>query len=145
MTPEQHRTIEWHCQRLIVEYANLVDQQRWDDVAACYLEDGRMMRPSAPGQPIVGRRAILAALRTRPADRITKHICGNVVVTPEALEEATAYSAYAIYSGTRGPDGALPRIDAGPPVICEFRDRLQLTPDGWRFAERIGILVFAPA
>lgn len=142
MTPEQYRAIEWDIGRLINVYANLNDLRKWTEVAATYLEDGEMIRPSAPDHPIVGREAILKSLLARPADRCTKHFCANVAVTVLSEREATAYSAYQIYSGACEAENPLPLLDKKPPTICEFHDRLALTPDGWRFRRRQGVVLF---
>ena len=50
---------------LITHYAALNDAGDWDAVAALYTDDGRMTRPTAPNDFIVGRDAILAAFRSR--------------------------------------------------------------------------------
>jgi 3-phenylpropionate/cinnamic acid dioxygenase small subunit len=141
MTPDEIRAIEWECQRVIVRYANLNDQRRWHEVAALYIEDGSMVRPSAPGEKIVGRAAILASLLARPAERATRHLCTNVEVTVEAPDAATASSTYLIYSGVQAEAGP-PVSDGRPPSLCEFRDRLRKTPEGWRFVERVGAPAF---
>ena len=142
MTPEQHRAIEWDINRLINIYANLNDLRRWTEVAATYLEDGEMIRPSVPDHPIVGRDAILKSLLARPADRCTKHVCANIVVTVLSEREATAYSSYLIYSGAWEAGSPLPVLDKKPPTICEFHDRLVVTPEGWRFQRRQGVVLF---
>jgi len=33
-------------------------------------------------------------------------------------------------------------LDASPPVLCEFQDRLVLTGEGWRFTQRHGRPLF---
>ena len=142
MTPEQRRAIEWDVTRLINMYANLNDLKQWAEVAATYLDDGEMIRPSAPHQPIVGRAAILESLLARSAERFTKHLCTNVVVSALSASEATAYSAYAIYSGAREADRSPPLLEKKAPTVCEFHDRLILTPAGWRFRRREGVILF---
>ncbi len=142
MTSEQRRAIEWDISCLIYKYANFNDEKRWQELAAMYTEDGQMIRPAAPEQAIVGRAAILASLLARPAERMTRHICSNVVVTVATATEATAFSNYLIYGGVRVDDHPVPVLDSKPPVICEFHDRLVCTQDGWRFALRKGVIVF---
>lgn len=131
MTDEQRRAIEWECTRLINLYVTLNDEARWEEVAALYAEDGVMTRPTAPDAPIVGRAAILAAFRSRPA-RKTRHISANAVVTVEDDAHASATSAMLLFTAA----------DA-PPLVGGFRDRFRLVPgEGWRFAERHGSLTF---
>lgn len=143
MTPDARRAIEWECTRLINLYANLNDAGRWHDVAALYVADGVMARPAAPDVPIVGREAILASFLARPP-RASQHICANIVVDVIGESEAAADSTILLFTGAAG-EGALPRLDPGPPKIGRYRDRLVETPDGWRFAARRGALLFDPA
>ena len=52
-------------ERMIVDYAALNDAADWDAVAAMYVPEGRMSRPTAPDDFIAGADAILAAFRAR--------------------------------------------------------------------------------
>jgi SnoaL-like domain len=131
MSPEARRAIEWECTRLINLYANLNDEARWEEAAALYAEDGLMTRPTAPGDPIVGRAALLASFRARPP-RTSQHIVANIVVDVESETEARGYSVILLFTGK----------DA-PPLVGSYRDRFVLTGEGWRFAERRGALTFA--
>ena len=141
MSPKKRRAIEWECTRLINLYANLNDAGRWEDVAALYVEDGLMARPSAPDQPIIGRDAILASFLAR-APRVSRHICANIVVTVESPDAASAHSMILLFSGAAATDGGLPTLDKKPALIGEYDDRFVRTADGWRFAERRGALSF---
>jgi hypothetical protein len=129
LTAEQRRAIEWECTRLVNLYANLNDAAEWEAVASLYSLDGAMARPSAPDVLIKGRAAILEAFRARPA-RTTRHICANLVVDVESPTAARGESAMLLYSGP------------GLPIVGSFHDRFVLTGEGWRFAERRGILHF---
>lgn len=130
MTPDQRRAIEADCARLVALYANRNDAADWDGVAALYAEDGVMTRPTAPGAPVVGRAAILAAFKARPA-RTTRHLCSNVVIEVEGETAALGESAMLLFTAA----------DA-PPLVGSFHDRFVLTAEGWRFAERRGSLTF---
>jgi len=137
------RAIEWDCTKLINRYTLLNDAADWDAVAALYTEDGQMARPSAPDSPVVGRDAILAAFRSRPA-RAARHVVSNIVVDVVSETEATALSIIVLYQGTDSPEGGLPIRDPKGPLIGTYTDRLRKTAEGWRFAERRGGLDFAP-
>ena len=121
------------CEKLIIDYAALNDAGDWDAVAALYIDDGRMSRPTAPDDFIEGREAILAAFRNRPA-RTTRHICANIRVMAESANIAAAASQILLFTGA---DQA--------PLVGSYADRLVLTEQGWRFAERRGSLDFPPA
>ena len=131
LSAAERRAIEWDCTRLINLYANLNDAARWPELAALYAEDGLMTRPSAPDVPIVGRDAILAAFTARPP-RATRHVCSNIVIDVEGADAARGTSAMLMFTG------------AGAPLVGGFNDRFVLTDAGWRFAERRGLLSFAP-
>ena len=129
VTDDQRRDIEADCARLIALYANLNDAARWDELAALYIEDGTMSRPTAPDPPIEGRAAILAAFQGRPP-RNTRHVCSNVVIDVLGPDEARGESAMVLFQ----PDAA--------PLAGSFHDRFVRTAEGWRFAERRGSLAW---
>ena len=119
-------------ERLIISYAALNDAGDWDGVAALYLPDGRMSRPTAPDVFITGRETILAAFRARPL-RTTRHVVANIRVTVEG-DTATATSQILLFTAP-----------ATPPLVGSYNDKLARTAEGWRFAERAGSLDFPPA
>jgi len=128
--------IERACQRLILQFASANDDARWDEAAELFTDDGLFARPSAPDDHVRGRDVILAAFQSRPL-RLTRHIVTNILVTVDSPATASAHSLIQLYAG--GDDGR-----ARPPLIGEFHDRIVLTPQGWRFSERRGRLVFQP-
>lgn len=130
MDASERRAIEWECARLINLYALLNDEARWDEVAALYAPDGLMTRPIAPDQPIVGRKAILAAFKARPP-RTTRHVCSNIVIDVKSATAARGRSAMLLFTSADKP-----------PLVGGFEDRFVLTDEGWRFAERRGTLTF---
>jgi len=129
LTTAQRHAIEWECTRLVNLYANLNDAANWEALVDLYTVDGAMTRPSVPDVLIVGRTAILESLLARPP-RTTRHICANIVVEVQSATEAYAESAMLLF---RGP---------GAPLVGSYRDRFVLTSEGWRFAERRGLLHF---
>lgn len=143
MTGDERRAIEADCIRLINLYANLNDAQDWDGVAALYAPDGRFARPSGSGEFVEGREAILASFRARPP-RAQRHVIANTVVDVEGPGEARAFSAIILYQGEPTGDGSLPAMSANSPLVGWYRDRIVLTGEGWRFAERVGGLDFRP-
>ena len=142
MTAEERRAIEWDVSRLINRYVNLNDAADWDGVAALYTEGGSLRRPSG-GDPVRGRDAILAAFKARPP-RVQRHVIANTVVEVVSDTEATAFSVIVLYMGDAAADGGLPVKAANSPLIGTFTDRVVLTEDGWKFAERVGALDFRP-
>ena len=143
LTETERRAIELDCERLIKRYVNLSDAQDWPALAALYTEDARFARPSQPGVFIEGREAILASFLAR-APRAQRHVVANVVVDVESTDHARAFSVIVLYQGDRAPEGELPAMDAKSPLVGTFSDELVRTPEGWRFAERVGGLDFRP-
>ena len=139
---DDRRAIEADCTRLIHDYANRNDAGDWPAVASFYTDDGRMIRPTIPDAPVIGRDAILAAFTARPA-RVTRHVCANIVVSVVNADHATAFSVILLFTGDPGFDGAMPVRDDRPPLVGTYHDRLVRTDNGWRFAERVGALSFA--
>lgn len=120
------------CERLVLDYAALNDAGDWDAVAALYVPEGRMSRPTAPDAFIEGRDAILAAFRARPP-RTTRHVCANIRVT--LVEPARAQVASQILLFTAADQA---------PLVGSYADICVKTAGGWRFAERRGSLDFPP-
>ena len=118
-------------ERMIIDYAAHNDAGEWAAVAALYTDDGRMSRPTAPDDFIVGRAAILAAFLSRPA-RKSRHICVNIRLdVADDGQSATASSQILLF------------LEAGAaPLVGSYADQLVLTDDGWRFVERRGSLDF---
>jgi ketosteroid isomerase-like protein len=135
MNDIERAAIERECTRLITQYAYLNDERRFDELAQLFTEDAVLYRPSAPDQAIVGRPTILEAFKKRPADTATFHICSDMLIDVQDSHSATARSRILMLSTTL-KDGA--PGEAKTPVPGTFRDRLVLTKDGWKFAERRG-------
>ncbi len=142
VTEEQRRAIEADCIRLINLYANMNDAQNWDAVAELYAVDGRFRRPSG-GDFVEGREAILASFKARPP-RAQRHVIANTVVDLISESEATAFCAILLFQGDVAPEGELPAMSANSPLVGWYKDKIVLTDDGWRFAERVGGLDFRP-
>jgi len=131
VTEDERRAIEADCERLIKRAINLGDAHDWLAVAALYTEDARFARPSQPGVFVEGREAILASFLARPP-RAQRHVVANVVVDVEDADHARAFSVIVLYQGEAAP------------LVGTYTDRLVRTPEGWRFAERVGGLDFRP-
>jgi hypothetical protein len=129
--------IERECSRLICQYAYLNDERNFEQLADLFTEDALLYRPAAPLQAIVGRAAILEAFKKRPADMATFHVCSDIIVDAESEFVASARSRILLMSGTRTEESAIPK-DPKPAVPGSFRDRFQLTENGWKFKERHG-------
>ncbi len=133
MSPIERMLAEHEIARLVTRYAMLNDDGDYAGVAALYVADGRMARPSG-GDAIVGRDAILASFLARPP-RIARHIITSILPEIVSADEATCRSTMLLYAA---PAGALPAKATGAALLGGFRDRLVRSAEGWRFAERQG-------
>lgn len=114
------------------------DDRDWPGLAALYTEAGVLTRPN--GQQAEGRAAIEAAYASGSPTRRTRHVCANTIVTTdEAGRRATARTTVLVYSWEHDPD-LRGLASASGPVIGEFLDEVEPTPDGWRIARRIATL-----
>jgi hypothetical protein len=68
----------------------------------------------------------------------------NIVVDVEDADHARAFSVIVLWQGAPAPEGELPALSAGSPLIGWYCDKLVRTSEGWRFAERLGGLDFRP-
>lgn len=116
--------------RLLIQYCADNDACDWEAVAATYVADGRMRRPSDPEHFIEGRAAILAAFQARPA-RQSRHVVANILV--DVIDPATAEATSQLLLFTE------PRA---APLVGSYHDQLVRTEAGWRFRERRGRLDF---
>jgi hypothetical protein len=132
-------SIRQACTDLIVRYAWLNDERRFEELAGLFTEDARLYRPSAPGQAIEGRAAILAAFRKRPVEAITFHVTTDVLVEIQGVDRARARSRILLLSATRPQEAGAPPLEVKAAVPGVFRDSFVLSADGWKFAERRGM------
>ena len=130
------KDIEAACRDTVTRAARLVDQQDYDAFAALFTEDGVLQRPA--GEPLLGREAMVAAYRARPASRITRHLLAGTVVDVQSADEALAFSNVLLWVGDRSDDaGPNGRPARGAQVAGEFEDRLRRCDDGrWRISHR---------
>ena len=118
--------IERACERLVLDFAYFSDHREYEPLSQLCAADGIMKRPS--GDPVVGREAILQGYRSRPAGRMTRHVCSNIRITVESADKARGFTYAVVYSAT-GDEKAEERIG-------EFEDQFVRTSPGWRFASR---------
>ena len=126
------------CEQLLYRAARLTDLARWEEVACLYVENGRLTRPSDLQNPIVGRAAILAALRARPP-RITCHLLSNIVVEPTSATTAHVSSTVVLFTGSSSTP-PLPVVGQKT-LVGHFEDELSLINGGWAFAVRQGSML----
>jgi hypothetical protein len=135
--------IELACTRLVNQFAVFNDAGRFAELVALFTEDGRYARPIAPGQFIVGRPDILASFEARPKDRVGRHLITNVIIDVHDATHATGFCYVTLYSGSTEHKAEKFGLQAqSSQFVGEYADEFVLTPDGWKFEERKGCIIF---
>jgi hypothetical protein len=128
--------IERICERLVLDFVDHGDRQDYAALAALFASDATLVRPN--GEALAGAAAILKSYQSRPAGRITRHICTNIRITVLSAERARGFSYAVVYSAKANePAEAHFGVRADERVLIgEFDDEFVRTPEGWRFAKR---------
>jgi len=128
--------VERACERLILDFAYYSDHHQYESLVALFARDGTMVRPT--GDPLVGREAIMKSYQSRPAGRITRHVCTNIRITIQSADRARGLTYAVVYSGNAAdPANAHFGVKTDPrQLIGEFEDEFVRTEEGWRIALR---------
>lgn len=129
-----------NCAAVIAAFAHHVDHREFDQAVVLFAEDGVFLRPDVRAH---GRTEIARIWEGRPESVVTKHMLSPPHFTAVSAAEVRAVTPFTLYTVEWNGEG-LPRFDR-PPAIAEFHDRLVLTDDGWKIAERRGVPVLLPA
>jgi hypothetical protein len=129
-------SIEASCERLVLDFAFFSDQKENEALAELFTQDGTMTRPS--GETLAGRAAILKEYQSRPAARITRHLCTNVRIVVESENRAHGLTYALVYSALAiEPPLQHFGVKVEPrQLIGEFEDEFVRTDDGWKIASR---------
>jgi ketosteroid isomerase-like protein len=127
---EDHATIN----RLIIRYAEAVDNRDNVALASCFTDDaeasfGGVPVPGRGGDAVVDFLNSLMGGGTRPASFRTSHLFMNVVIDLDG-DEADTRSSASVYSVRGDPEQIRVRG-------ITYRDRMRRTADGWRIAKRV--------
>lgn len=123
------------CHDLVMRFAACNDHRDPKGLGALFAEQGVLVRPG--GDTLVGPAAIAEAYAARPADRITRHLVGNVLIDVISPMQARGSSMVLLWSASAqdGP-GPFGRAVHGRQVMGEFEDTFVRTAQGWRIARR---------
>lgn len=127
---------ECEIMRLQRRFAECNDAGRWEEIAALFTEAGEFARPSDPGNPIIGREAILSAFLGRPAGPVRRHLVANPVVTITGPDTAAATCRSIVITEAAGGGGTI--------AVGGFVDRLEYQDGEWRFSARKGFTEIEP-
>jgi hypothetical protein len=132
------RNIEWDCSRLLVRFYNLLDQKRYQEMAALFTSNGVWVRL---GKELVGPKGILEAMNERD-DWLTTHLVSNIEINvidathAETIQYVVQYRAEN-YDSASGPAPIPPPMG----VLCH-RDQLVCDAGTWKFHRKTSRAVF---
>lgn len=129
------------CERLVIDFVHRLDLGEPASVAELFTEDGLWEWP-AGDRLIKGREALREYFGARPADRLSRRMMSNILVTVTTPDTATATSYFTTYRVDGYAGGLVP---PGPPVqVGHYEDTFRGQPDGtWLLASRTLHLAFA--
>ena len=136
--------IERACQRLVIEFAQVVDAQEYERLRELFAPDATFARPTDPDTLIHGVDSIIEAYAARPRKRLTQHLCTNIRIAADSEDTAHGTCRVLLFLADAS-EPELPgkgRKAAASQLLGEFADRFRRTSAGWRFVERRGRLLF---
>ena len=108
-----------------------------------FAEQAAFARPTDPNNFTTGAQNILAAFKSRPKDRITRHIISNVLI--DVLDEKTAkgvcYATLFMAPSEAEPVRFGVKANASQ-LVGEFYIDFQLTENGWKISRQSGKIIF---
>lgn len=136
LTLNEQLLISRQCEQLVIAAADFADRQEFVAMAELFTEDAKLSRPTSD-TPLVGRQAILESYQSRPASRLTRHICTNFKITIEDQDHARVHCYAVVYAGDTNQEssGAF-GVEASQQLIGEFDDQCVRTEQGWKIAHR---------
>ncbi|AXE85533.1 nuclear transport factor 2 family protein [Streptomyces sp. Go-475] len=133
MDPMERLLAERACERLILDFVHRLDLGEPASVAELFTEDGVWQWPEGD-RVIKGRDALRAYFGSRPADRLSRRMMSNTLVTVTSPETAGAVSYFTTYRVDGYAGGVVP---AGPPVqVGHYEDAFRRAAGTWLLSSR---------
>ncbi|WP_405728969.1 nuclear transport factor 2 family protein [Streptomyces sp. NBC_01537] len=139
--PLEQLLAERACERLLVEFLRRLDLGDPSSVADLFTPHAFWHWPDGDRR-IEGRDALRAYFGSRPADRLSRRMSTNVLVTVDSPTTATATSYFATYRVDGHAPGAglpTPRLPAN---IGHYEDDFRKVDGVWLLAGRTLFLAF---
>jgi SnoaL-like domain len=130
---ETDALMHFECTRLAQRFCCYADRADAAAVAGLFTLEGRFERGDLR---VEGTQAIEKMAASRPREMVTRHLLTTSLVEPIGDDEAEAQHYCLVYVSGAGQN-------ADRPIVREYRDRYEKTPDGWRIASRIVLTPFA--
>ncbi|WP_369258457.1 nuclear transport factor 2 family protein [Streptomyces sp. R35] len=127
------------CERLVLDFVRRLDLGEPGTVAELFTEDGTWEWPEGE-RAVKGREALRDYFGGRPADRLSRRVMTNILVTVDSPTTATATSYFTTYRVDGHTGGMVP---AGPPVqVGHYEDTFRKAGDAWLLTSRTLFLSF---
>ncbi|MFF4607193.1 nuclear transport factor 2 family protein [Streptomyces sp. NPDC001339] len=139
LDPMDRLLAERACERLILEFIRHLDLGDPRAVAELFTADGVWEWP-AGGRRIEGRAALRDYFGSRPADRLSRRMCTNILVTVDSAVTAAATTYFATYRVDGYTDGMVP--PQLPANLGHYEDTFRKDDGSWRLATRTTFLPF---
>ncbi|MFF8982131.1 nuclear transport factor 2 family protein [Streptomyces globisporus] len=128
------------CERLVVEFVRRLDLGEPGDVAELFAPDG-LWEWAEGNRRIEGRDALRAYFAGRPAERLSRRLCTNILVTLTSASTATASTYFTTFRVDGHTGGMLPpRL---PVQVGRYEDTFRKVEGRWLLAARELFLDFA--
>ncbi|MFE2164097.1 nuclear transport factor 2 family protein [Streptomyces sp. NPDC059447] len=140
LAPMERLLAERACERLVVEFVHRLDLGDPGSVAELFTQDGTWQWP-AGDRRIAGRDALRTYFGNRPADRLSRRICTNILVNVSSADSASATTYFTTYRVDGYSSGLIP---PRPPVqVGHYEDTFRKVDDAWLLTTRTLFLSFA--
>jgi hypothetical protein len=127
------------CENLAINCYSLMDRGFYEESATLFSEDGIWVRGEGP---VHTRTGILASLRRRPPERLSRHFVSNIVVTLKNENEAEATAYFVALHGTR-IEGAAAKLPV-PVAAGDLVYRFERYSEGWQITYLEPIQLYLP-
>ncbi len=140
MDASERLKIEQECRDLVTKLNHYNDHRRAEDAVTLFADDGCWIRR---GRPVRGTTELLASFK-RGGTQVNRHIGTGTLITVQDENHAEGVTYYmALHHDPGTPNPTLPLPFEPPTTMGEWHDKFVRTPQGWRFAERETLRVFA--
>ncbi|MET8473137.1 nuclear transport factor 2 family protein [Streptomyces sp. NPDC006422] len=140
LDPLDRLLAERACERLILELVRRLDLGDPATVAELFTTDGVWEWPY-DDRRIAGRDALRAYFGGRPADRLSRRLCTNILVTVDSPDTARATTYFATYRVDGYPGHGY--VPPPPPAnIGHYEDTFRRVDGQWLMASRTLVLPF---
>lgn len=130
------------CMRLNMDYSYYRDHGDAKSYAALFTENGVQQLASSV---LKGRKAIEEEAAARMKGTVSRHVLTNIRINLLDSTHADGVAYISFYIGKGSIDNGRPLEMDGPYLVGEYHDTYVKTKDGWRFASRKLVPVFASA